>query len=81
MNLRPVVIRDKKEEWDYTEMTCTRYCVSRKYTDTAVKGRFHQWVSEYSANEYGEVSHLYAVVEMGDGTIKLYEHDLIKFVD
>lgn len=81
MMLRPVVIRKKKEEYAFTEITNVRYCVSRKYTDTEIKGKFHQWISEYAANEYGETSNLYAVVEMGDGTISLYDHDLIKFID
>lgn len=81
MALRAVVIREKKEEWDYTAATGTRYCVSREYTDTKIKGKFHQWISEYAANEYGERSNLYAVVEMNDGTIALYEHDLIRFID
>ncbi|MDV7787733.1 hypothetical protein [Enterococcus gallinarum] len=58
-----------------------RYCVSCEYTDTEIKGKFHQWISEYAANEYGERSNLYAVVEMDDGTIALYEHDLIRFID
>ncbi|MGF2052864.1 hypothetical protein [Enterococcus casseliflavus] len=81
MTLRAVVIREKKEEWDYSAATSTRYCISREYTDTEIKGKFHQWISEYAANEYGERSNLYAVVEMNDGTISLYEHDLIKFID
>lgn len=81
MILRPVVIREKEEEWAFAVTTNVRYCVSRKYTDTKIRGKFHQWISEYAANEYGETSNLYAVVEMGDGTISLYEHDLIKFID
>ncbi|MCR1932856.1 hypothetical protein [Enterococcus gallinarum] len=81
MILRPVVIREKKEEWDYAAATHTPYCVTREYTDTEIKGKFHQWISEYAANEYGERSNLYAVVEMNDGTISLYAHDLIKFID
>ena len=81
MTLRTVAIREKKEEYAFTEMTSTRYCVSREYTDTEIKGKFHQWISEYAANEYGERSKLFAVVEMNDGTIALYEHDLIRFID
>ena len=81
MILRPVVIREKKEGWDYAAATHTPYCVTREYTDTEIKGKFHQWISEYAANEYGERSNLYAVVEMNDGTIALYEHDLIRFID
>ncbi|MCU1914668.1 hypothetical protein N2H42_12995 [Enterococcus faecium] len=79
--LRPVVIREKKEEHAFSEITSVRYCVSCEYTDTEIKGKFHQWISEYAANEYGERSNLYAVVEMNDGTIALYEHDLIRFID
>lgn len=81
MILRPVVIREKTEEWEYGAAIGHRYCVSREYTDTEIKGKFHQWISEYAANEYGERSNLYAVVEMNDGTISLYAHDLIKFID
>jgi len=81
MILRPVVIREKTEEWEYGAAIGHRYCVSREYTDTEIKGKFHQWISEYAANEYGERSNLYAVVEMNDGTIALYEHDLIRFID
>lgn len=81
MILRPVVIREKKEEHAFSEITSVRYCVSCEYTDTEIKGKFHQWISEYAADEYGERSNLYAVVEMNDGTIALYEHDLIRFID
>lgn len=81
MILRPVVIREKTEEWEYGAAIGHRYCVSREYTDTEIKGKFHQWISEYAANEYRERSNLYAVVEMNDGTIALYEHDLIRFID
>lgn len=81
MILRPVVIREKTEEWEYGAAIGHRYCVSREYTDTEIKGKFHQWISEYAANEYGERSNLYAVVEMDDGTIALYEYDLIRFID
>ena len=81
MILRPVVIREKKEEHAFTEIMSVRYCVSREYTDTEIKGKFHQWISEYAASEYGERSNLYAVVEKNDGTIALYEYDLIRFID
>ena len=75
MTLRTVAIREKKEEYNFTHL------VSREYTDTKIKGKFHQWISKYAANEYGGRSKLYAVVEMNDGTIALYEHDLIRFID
>lgn len=81
MSLRPVVIRDKKEKYGFTEITSHQYLVSREYTDTKIKGKFHQWVSGYAANEYVEKFNLYAVVEMDDGTIELYEYDLIRFID
>lgn len=81
MQLRPVIIREKKEKYGFTEMTSRQYLLSREYTDTKIKGKFHQWISEYAANEYGERSNLYAVVEMDDGTIALYEYDLIRFID
>lgn len=80
-SLRPVVIREKTEEWDYAVTIGTRYCVSREYTDTELTGKFHKWISEYAANEYGETSHLYAVVEFEDGTVDLVAHDLVRFID
>ncbi len=81
MSLRPVVIREKKEKYGFTEIGRHQYLVSCEYIDTEVKGKFHQWISEYTANKYGGGSKLYAVVEMNDGTIALYEHDLIRFID
>lgn len=78
--MRKVKIFKREINYGYDSMG-TQYVESREYSDTGVRGYFHQWAitthADHSPFSYAEVT---AIVELEDGKIELFNFDEIQFI-